>query len=83
MGLRNLLRLAKTRFATLFLTLSSIHKQNENLRKMFTSEDWTRGKGAKELTGKRVAQTVLMPTFWNTVVYSLKVSGPIVCASIG
>ena len=46
---------------------------------MFTSKDWTCSKWAKELTGKRVAQTVLMPTFWNTVVYSLKVSGPIVC----
>ncbi|KAM3737671.1 hypothetical protein ACB098_09G074200 [Castanea mollissima] len=49
-----------------------IHKQKENLRKMFTSEDWTCSKWAKELTGKRVAQTVLMPTFWNTVVYNLK-----------
>ncbi|XP_030955048.1 uncharacterized protein LOC115977364 [Quercus lobata] len=77
-GQRNLLRPAKTRFATSFLTLSSIHKQKESLRKMFTSKDWTRSKWAKELTGKRVAQTILMATFWNTVVYSLKVSGPIV-----
>ena len=77
-GQRNLLRPAKTRFATSFLTLSSIHKQKESLRKMFTSEDWTRSKWAKELTGKRVAQTILMATFWNTVVYSLKVLGPIV-----
>ncbi|XP_065621278.1 uncharacterized protein LOC136064046 [Quercus suber] len=77
-GQMNLLRPAKTRFATSFLTLSSIHKQKENVRKMFTSKDWTRSKWAKELTKKRVAQTVLMPTFWNTVVYSLKVSSPIV-----
>ena len=27
-------------------------------------------------TGKRVVQIVLMPIFWNTIVYSLKVSGP-------
>ena len=45
---------------------------------MFTSKDWTCSKWAKELIGKRVAQTVLMPTFWNIVVYSLKVLGPIV-----
>ncbi|KAL4638941.1 hypothetical protein ACB092_03G182200 [Castanea dentata] len=77
-GQRNLLRPAKTQFAKSFLTLSSMHKQKENLRKMFTSEDWTCSKWAKELIGKRVAQTVLMPTFWNTVVYSLKVSGLIV-----
>ncbi|XP_075663743.1 uncharacterized protein LOC142633393 [Castanea sativa] len=77
-GQRNLLRPAKTRFATSFLILSSIHKQKENLRKMFTLEDWTCSKWANELTGKRVAQTVLMHTFWNTIVYSLKVSSPIV-----
>ena len=45
---------------------------------MFTSKDWTRSKWAKELTGKRVAQIVLIPTFWNTIVYSLKVPSPIV-----
>ena len=64
-GQRNLLRPTKTWFATSFF-------------KMFTSKDWTCSKWAKELTGKKVAQTVLMPTFWNIVVYSLKVLGPIV-----
>ena len=29
-------------------------------------------------TGKRVDQIVLMPIFWNTIVYSLKVSSPLV-----
>lgn len=77
-GQRNLLRPATTRFATSFLTLSNIHKQKENLRKMFTSEDWTHSNWAKEPTGKRVAQTVLMSSFWNAIVYSLKVSGPLV-----
>ena len=75
---RNLLRPAKTRFATSFLTLSSIYKQKENLKKMFTSEDWTCSKWAREPTGKRMAQTVLKSSFWNTIVYSLKVSGPLV-----
>ncbi|XP_059654971.1 uncharacterized protein LOC132301760 [Cornus florida] len=36
---KELLRPAKTRFATCFITLSSIHKQKNNLRKMFTSEE--------------------------------------------
>ena len=26
-----------------------------------------------------VAQTVLMSTFWNTIVYSVKVSNPLIC----
>ncbi|XP_059635849.1 uncharacterized protein LOC132278033 [Cornus florida] len=41
---KELLRPAKTRFATCFITLSSIHKQKNNLRKMFTSEEWNRSK---------------------------------------
>ncbi|XP_028104396.1 uncharacterized protein LOC114303470 [Camellia sinensis] len=45
---------------------------------MVTSEDWTSSKWAKEPQGKRMAQTLLMPSFWNTVVFALKVSGPFV-----
>ncbi|KAM4097774.1 hypothetical protein ACJW30_07G027500 [Castanea mollissima] len=78
-GQRSLLRPATTRFATSFLTLSSIHKQKKNLREMFTSEEWARSKWAKERTGQSVAQTILMPSFWSTIVYSIKVSGPLVC----
>ena len=36
---RELLRPAKTRFATTFTTLSRINEQRNNLRKMFTSSD--------------------------------------------
>ncbi|XP_059627377.1 uncharacterized protein LOC132270198 [Cornus florida] len=75
---KELLRVAKTRFATCFITLSSIHKQKNNLRKMFTSEEWNRSKWAKEEAGKRVASYVLMPSFWNNIIFSLKVSGPLI-----
>lgn len=77
---KNLLRPAKTRFATAFITLSSIHKQQDNLRKMFTSQEWRSSKWAKEPGGKRAADTVLMPSFWNGAVYALKLSGPLVRA---
>ncbi|RVW65946.1 hypothetical protein CK203_007238 [Vitis vinifera] len=40
-GQRELLRPAKTRFATAFITLSRLHEQKNNLRKMFTSSDWS------------------------------------------
>ena len=52
---RELLRPAKTRFATAFITLSCLHEQKNNLRKMFTSVDWSESKWAKELKGKNVA----------------------------
>ena len=45
---RELLRSAKTRFAIAFITLSRLHEQKNNLRKMFTSSDWSDSKWAKE-----------------------------------
>ncbi|RWR85049.1 hypothetical protein CKAN_01389100 [Cinnamomum micranthum f. kanehirae] len=46
--MKELIKPAKTRFATAFLTLARIHQQKNNLRKMFTSEEWTTSKWAKE-----------------------------------
>ncbi|KAJ7977287.1 HAT transposon superfamily protein [Quillaja saponaria] len=77
-GLKNLLRPAKTRFATAFITLSSIYKQQDNLRKMFVSDDWTSSKWAKEQAGKKAAQSVLADSFWAGIIYALKVTGPLV-----
>lgn len=75
---RELIRPAKTRFATAFLTLERIHKQQGNLKTMFVSEKWKASKYSKESAGKRVAEIVLMPSFWSNVVFSLKVAGPLV-----
>ena len=69
---RELLRPAKTRFATAFITLSQLHEQKNNLRKMFTSSDLSNSKWAKEKKGKTIANIVLMPSFWNTIVFCLK-----------
>ncbi|XP_059627526.1 uncharacterized protein LOC132270366 [Cornus florida] len=77
-GHKELLRPAMTRFATSFITLSSIHHQKDCLKKMFTSQEWISSKWAKEIEGKNVAQIVLMPTFWTSIVYSLKVASPLV-----
>ncbi|KAJ7950272.1 hAT transposon superfamily [Quillaja saponaria] len=77
-GLKNLLRLAKTRFATAFIALSSIYKQQDNLRKMFVSDDWTSSKWAKGQAGKKAAQSVLTYSFWVGIIYALKVTGPLI-----
>ncbi|KAK4253832.1 hypothetical protein QN277_010456 [Acacia crassicarpa] len=73
-----LVRHGVTRFATTFLTLQRLHKQKNSLRKMFTSDDWLKSNTAKDPKGKRATDTVLMPSFWNDVIYSLKVMGPLV-----
>ncbi|WJX54375.1 hypothetical protein P8452_40264 [Trifolium repens] len=73
-----LVRHGVTRFATSFLCLQRLHKLKAKLRNMFTSEEWLSSKGAKDAKGKKAMGIVLMPTFWNDVVYTLKVMGPIV-----
>ncbi|KAL2320021.1 hypothetical protein Fmac_028990 [Flemingia macrophylla] len=73
-----LVRHGVTRFATTFLTLQRLHKQKANLRRMFTSDKWLQSKGAKEAKGKKATEVVLLPSFWNDVVYALKAMGPIV-----
>ena len=75
-GQRELLRPAKTLFTTAFITLPCLHEQKNNLRKMFTSADLSESKWAKEQKGKNVAKTVIMPSFWNTIIFCLKISSP-------
>lgn len=77
-GGRDVVRPGKTRFATAFLTMKRFQVQKVNLRKMFTSETWTKSKYAKEAQGKLVASIILMPSFWNHIVYAIKIVGPLV-----
>ena len=75
---RELLRPAKTQFGTAFITLSSIHNQKSNLRKMFTSEEWSTSKWAKETMGKNVTQYVISESFWLNIAHALKLIGPLI-----
>ncbi|XP_052187694.1 uncharacterized protein LOC127798276 [Diospyros lotus] len=75
---KELLRPAKTRFATAFITLGRMHSLKSNLRRMFTSEEWMTSKWVKEAGAKKVVEVILMPSFWNNVVFALKVAGPLV-----
>mgnify|MGYP003702456167 CR=1 FL=1 len=61
--LKELVKPAKTRFATAFLTLQRVYQKRNNLRKMFTSDEWTKSKWAKEPRGKKTTQILLMPSF--------------------
>ncbi|KAL6545254.1 hypothetical protein OROGR_009128 [Orobanche gracilis] len=75
---RELLRPAKTRFATAFLTLSRINNQKANLRKMFQSERWQKSNYSKDPVGRNIAGFIATANFWNNVVCSLKVAGPLI-----
>ena len=45
---------------------------------MFTSKEWVRSRWAKEANVKRAIETIMMHSFWNIIVYTLKVIGPLV-----
>ena len=45
---------------------------------MFTFEEWVRSRWGKEANARRVVEAILMPSFWNTIVYILKVMGHLV-----
>ena len=77
-GNKELVRYGVTRFAISFLTLYSVHRQKHNLRNMFTSEKLVIRKWAKEAKGKRATDIILMSSFWNHIVYILKIMGPLV-----
>ena len=58
-----------------------MHKQKTNLKKKKKNvhlKDWTSSKWAKEAAGKRATAIILMPIFWTSIVYILKVFGPLV-----
>lgn len=73
-----LFRQGVTRYATSFLTLQRLHSQKNNLRRMFTSDEWMKTDVAKGCEAKRAAEIVLMPSFWNDVISTLKAVRPLV-----
>ncbi|XP_073222786.1 uncharacterized protein [Cicer arietinum] len=73
-----LVRHRVTKFATTFLTLQRLHKQKTNLRKIFTSEEWLKSKAANDPKGKKATRIVFLTSFWNDIIYTLKVMGPLV-----
>ncbi|XP_012567283.1 uncharacterized protein [Cicer arietinum] len=73
-----LVRHGVTRFATTFLTLKRLHKQKTNRRKMFTSEEWLKSKVANDHKGNKAICIAHLTSFWNDIIYTHKVMGPLV-----
>ncbi|KAG4946995.1 hypothetical protein JHK87_043002 [Glycine soja] len=63
---REWVRHAITRFATSYLTLERLHKEKDDAIL------------SRKGPGKKTAKVVLMPSFWNSVVYTLKVMASLV-----
>lgn len=76
-GGRDLVRPTITWFATSFLTLQSMCRHRDSLRKLALSDDWTRSKLGKSETRKQVSAIVLSMQFWNEVEDCLRASQPL------
>ncbi|OIT06961.1 hypothetical protein A4A49_18386 [Nicotiana attenuata] len=75
---RSLVKPAKTRFATAFLNLARMYEQKSNLKKLFVSDEYTSNAYGREARGRKSADIILSPSFWNNVVHALKIGGPLV-----
>ncbi|XP_026392735.1 uncharacterized protein LOC113288024 [Papaver somniferum] len=76
---RDLTRAGSTRFATNYLNLKSFRVLKAALRKMFTSEAWTKSRHAKEKRGKKVQEIILGDAnFWLSIISCLKSVTPLV-----
>ncbi|KAJ9542777.1 hypothetical protein OSB04_029283 [Centaurea solstitialis] len=55
-----------------FYHIKLISDSQKELRKMFTSKKWTKSKFAKDVGGRQMANTILLPTFWNNIDIAVK-----------
>ncbi|XP_075075925.1 uncharacterized protein LOC107776104 [Nicotiana tabacum] len=75
---RSLVKPAKTRFVTAFLTLARMYEQKSNLKKLFVSDEYTSSAYGREARGRESVDIILSPSFRNNVAHALKIGGPLV-----
>jgi hypothetical protein len=72
-----LIRHGVTRFATNFLQLQRLHNLKQETRTMFTSQEWSDLKVSDEAKARKATSIVLQVSFWDDIVYALKVMRPL------
>ncbi|CAD6225334.1 unnamed protein product [Miscanthus lutarioriparius] len=75
---KEVVRPGVTRFASNFLTLSSMQEKKDQLRKMVVHSRWDSLKDVKSKKGKEATATILSPSFWKDVKLTLIVFEPLV-----
>jgi len=75
---KKILRPARTRFATNFITLQSILAHIDELRAMVTSREWVSSAYAKDIKGKKLVESVLDSLFWEECIIIVRMSEPLV-----
>ncbi|CAH1449265.1 unnamed protein product [Lactuca virosa] len=75
---RDIIRPGVTRFASAYLTLQSLSEKKEQLRHMFSSNEWEECKFSNAVKGRSSHTLVTGSTFWAGVALCLKVFSPLV-----
>ncbi|XP_015584619.1 uncharacterized protein LOC8289331 isoform X2 [Ricinus communis] len=76
-GGKDIIQLARTRFASIFLTLQTIVSLKDHLHKMFTSASWMQSSFPKQRAGIEVAEILVDPRFWSLCDQTLTIAKPI------
>jgi hypothetical protein len=74
---KEIVRPGVTRFASTFLTLSSILEKKDQLRKMVVHSRWDSLRDVKSKKGKDATAIILNPTFWKDVKQTVSVFEPL------
>lgn len=76
-GGRDIVQLATTRFASIFLTLQNIVVFKNQLHQIFTSAAWVQSASSKQGAGLEVAEIIVDQVFWSMCDQTLDVTKPI------
>ena len=76
----DLVKPAVTRFATSYLTLTSMFQKRQGLKALFVSPQWSSSAWSKSAEGQQCERNVLSAPFWTKVQTCLKASQPLLIA---
>ncbi|XP_077248253.1 uncharacterized protein LOC143887897 [Tasmannia lanceolata] len=77
-GQKDIIRPAVTRFATAYLSLSSINECQVGLKSLLASREWNGSRYAKLADGREVEQIITDRKFWENIQRIIKVTQPLV-----
>ncbi|XP_077238960.1 uncharacterized protein LOC143880095 [Tasmannia lanceolata] len=77
-GGKELLEPSSTRIATDFITLRSMVNQKDNLRAMFTSQEWMGCPYSKTPVGVELTELICCPSFWSSCTVVVHLTEPLV-----
>ncbi|KAH9308797.1 hypothetical protein KI387_036708, partial [Taxus chinensis] len=75
---KELVRPAIKRFATNLLMLQSLLSQAQNLKKMFSSDEWNASKWSRKQDGKDTKKKVFDNLFWKKIAEVVKIVEPLI-----